>query len=172
MVIIFYFSPVVSVHSVDGGSTLPKGETVLKVISDETEVNNEESEKQAKESAEQDMSIDLQDKDDMIVNSVSEGTILEETIEITAYISQENVESFDDKVAVDQKRESERVEEIQAEGKNISMEGNSTINPAVSNIKDINPTSKDDRVEGTNIEELESKGENNAEVIESSALDH
>ena len=134
------------------------------------DIKIEESEKQAKESAEQDMSINLQDEDDMVVNAVSEGTILEETTEIIAYISQENVESFDDKVAVDQKRESERVEEIQAEVKNI-MEGNSTINPAVSNIKDINPTSKDDSVEGTNIEELESKGENNAEVIKSNTLD-
>ena len=143
---------------------LDLGKKPDETANDNEDIKIEESEKQAKESAEQDMSTNLQDKDD---NVVSEGTILEETIEIMAYRSQENVENYDDKVDVDQKIESEKVEEIQAVVESMSVEGNSTIDPAVSNIKDINPTSEDSNVEGTNIEELENKGENNVEVIKS-----
>ena len=67
------------------------------------------------------------------------------------------------------------VNEGEAEVDNMSMEGSSAINPAVSDHKDVNLYCEDNKAEGTKIKQLESKGESmdgNAEVIEngSSAL--
>ena len=50
------------------------------------------------------------------------------------------------------------------------MKGNSTINPAISDHKDVNLNCEDNKAEGTKIKQLESKVESidgNAEVIES-----
>ena len=130
----------------------------LEKLPDNDKVKNEgikveEREEQAKENAEKETNI-INHHDD--VNSASEYTI---TIEIAANGSQEDVEG-DNKV-VSKSRSDE------AEVDNMSMEESSTINPAVSDYKDVNLNREDNKAEGTKRKQLESKVESmddNAEV--------
>ena len=116
--------------------------------------DNDKVKEQAKESAEKETSIINHHKD---VNPANEDTIVKE---IAANGSQEDFEG-DNKVL--SKRSSD-----EAEVDNMPMEGSSTINPAISDHKDINR--EDNETEETKREQLESKVESmddNAEVIES-----
>ena len=119
------------------------------------DINIEECEEQAKESAEKETSIIYHHKD---VNPASEDTIVKE---MAANGSQEDFEG-DNKV-LSKRSNNEAVD-------NMSMEGSSAIDPAVSDHKDINLNREDNEAEETKREQLESKVESmddNAEVIES-----
>ena len=124
------------------------------------DIKVEEHEKQAKESADKEASIINHHKD---VNPASEDTIIKE---MTAHGSQEGVDEGDDEAVA-------KGSNIEAEVDNMSMEGSSTINPAVSDHKDVNLQCEDNETEGTKIKQLESQGESmdgNAESNGSSAL--
>ena len=157
-------------------NTVPKGETALKVIPSDSTMskgfhnplileidlgklpdNNrlkdegikvEEDEKHAKESAEKEASIINDHKD--IINPANEDIIVKGTIEIAAHVSQEDVNEGDDEVVA-------KGGSIEAEVDNMSMEGSSTINPAVSDYKDVNLNCEDNKAEGTKIKQLENK---------------
>ena len=172
-------------------NTFPKGETGLKVkptdstmsegfknplVLEETKIDLEklpdndkvkdksikveEHEEQTKGSADKKTSIISHHKD---VNPASEDTIIKEAIEMTAHGIQEYVNEGDDEVVANGSS-------VETEVDNLSMEGSSTINPAVSDHKDVNLHCEDSKAEGTKIKPLESKVGNvdgNAEVIES-----
>ena len=157
-------------------NTIPKGETALKFkptvsntskgfnnplileidlgklpdndrVKDE-DIKVEEHEEQAKESAEKEANIINHHKD--IINQANGDIIVKETIETTAHVSQEDVNEGDDEVVA-------KGGSVEAEVDNMSMEGSSTINPAVSDYKDVNLYCEDNKAEGAKIKQLENR---------------